>query len=43
MDRGKIAEVGSHDELINNKGNYYSMWETYSQAQLWRIGGENIG
>jgi ATP-binding cassette subfamily B protein len=43
MDKGKIAEVGSHDGLINNKENYYSMWETYSQAQLWRIGGENIG
>ncbi|MCT4688439.1 ABC transporter ATP-binding protein [Vallitalea sp.] len=40
MDKGKIVEVGVHNDLIENKEIYYSMWETYSQAQLWRIGGK---
>lgn len=27
MDKGKIAEIGSHDELLkNSKGIYYSLW-----------------
>jgi len=25
LDKGKITEVGSHDSLINNKGNYYHL------------------
>ncbi len=25
LDQGKIVEVGSHEELINNKGNYYHL------------------
>jgi ATP-binding cassette subfamily B protein len=40
VDKGKIVEVGVHNDLIENKEIYYSMWETYSQAQLWRIGGK---
>jgi ATP-binding cassette subfamily B protein len=42
MDKGKIVEVGSHNELIKNNGTYSCMWETYSRAQLWRIGGESV-
>ena len=26
LEKGKIAEEGSHDELLNNKGLYYAMW-----------------
>lgn len=26
MKEGKIAEIGSHDELVNFKGYYYDMW-----------------
>lgn len=26
MDRGRIIEIGTHDELINRKGYYYSLY-----------------
>jgi ATP-binding cassette subfamily B protein len=26
LEKGKIAEAGSHDDLLNNKGLYYAMW-----------------
>ncbi|GMQ60685.1 ABC transporter ATP-binding protein [Vallitalea sediminicola] len=42
MDKGEVVEEGTHTELIGNKRKYYNMWETYSQSQLWRIGGETI-
>lgn len=27
MDQGTIAEQGSHEELLANKGKYYQLWE----------------
>jgi ATP-binding cassette subfamily B protein len=29
LDHGRIAEVGSHDELVKAKGSYAAMWETF--------------
>ena len=26
LEKGKIAEIGSHEELLQNKGLYYAMW-----------------
>jgi hypothetical protein len=26
MDRGKIKEFGTHEELIAQRGKYYKMW-----------------
>jgi ATP-binding cassette subfamily B protein len=26
LERGKIAETGSHKQLLNNKGLYHAMW-----------------
>ena len=26
LEKGKIVEQGSHDELVNKKGLYYAMW-----------------
>jgi len=26
LEKGKVAEIGSHDELLENKGLYYAMW-----------------
>jgi ABC-type transport system involved in cytochrome bd biosynthesis fused ATPase/permease subunit len=26
LEKGKISESGSHDELLEHKGPYYSMW-----------------
>jgi ATP-binding cassette subfamily B protein len=34
---GKIAERGTHKELVDKKGLYSKMWETYSQARNWKI------
>ena len=26
LEKGKVAEIGTHDELLQNKGLYYAMW-----------------
>lgn len=31
LDKGKIIEIGTHDELLEKKGKYYSMWEAQSK------------
>lgn len=31
MENGRVAEIGTHDELINKKGTYYVLF--MSQAQ----------
>lgn len=31
MENGRVAEIGTHDELINKKGKYYVLF--MSQAQ----------
>lgn len=38
IDKGKIAEQGTHLELINKKGLYNTMWNEYQQAVRWTIG-----
>ncbi len=37
VDEGHIKERGTHEELVTQKGLYYSMWETYSRAREWKI------
>ena len=32
MDKGKIDEQGTHDELINNKGRYYALFNQQNLA-----------
>jgi len=34
---GKIAEQGSHDELLAEGGLYRTMWEEYQQSVAWEI------
>jgi ATP-binding cassette subfamily B protein len=36
MDKGRVAEVGSHDELIAIGGRYATMWQAFDSqsAQL---------
>ncbi|MCI1778515.1 MAG: ABC transporter ATP-binding protein/permease [Bacteroidales bacterium] len=37
---GTIAEQGTHEELIKNKGIYTNMWNEYQQSVKWTIGKE---
>lgn len=38
MDKGKIVDVGCHDELIERKGKYATMWEAQS---AWYVNRDN--
>ena len=40
LDGGKIAEEGTHDELLRNGGLYARMWEDYNKAVTWKITAE---
>jgi len=33
LDRGRVAESGTHDELLTQGGSYARMWETYQTAR----------
>ena len=37
VDKGRIAERGTHGELIAKKGMYYDRWNEYCQAVDWTI------
>ena len=37
VERGKIAEEGRHDDLVNAGGRYSHMWERYIGAANWTI------
>ncbi|WNY23936.1 Vitamin B12 import ATP-binding protein BtuD [Methanimicrococcus hongohii] len=41
MDDGKIAESGTHDDLIQKNGAYKKMWDAYNATLTWRISGTN--
>ena len=34
MDKGEVVEIGTHEELINNKGKYAEMYEAQSKWYL---------
>lgn len=40
IDKGQIAEQGSHTELLNKQGIYLHMWNEYQQSVRWTIGKE---
>ena len=40
INKGKIAEQGTHSELIDKKGVYNNMWNEYQQSVRWTIGKE---
>ena len=40
LDSGRVAESGTHDELVKAGGLYTRMWKEYNQAVRWRISSE---
>jgi len=38
LDRGRVAESGTHDELLRKGGIYASMWREQERAKGWRLG-----
>ena len=40
INKGRIAEQGTHDELLKQKGIYHTMWNEYQQSVRWTIGKE---
>ena len=37
LDSGRVAEQGTHDQLVKAGGLYARMWKDYNQAVKWRI------
>lgn len=37
INKGKIAEQGTHDELLSQNGIYKKMWDEYQQAVAWAV------
>ena len=40
IDKRKIAEQGTHANLLGKQGIYYHMWNEYQQSVRWTIGKE---
>ncbi|ERK30105.1 ABC transporter ATP-binding protein [Clostridium intestinale] len=38
MQKGRLVEEGTHDNLIREKGKYHDMWEMYTKSLDWKIG-----
>ena len=43
LENGKVAEEGTHAELLQAGGLYARMWEEYNQAVRWRIAQTDAG
>ncbi len=41
MDKGCLAEVGTHEELLKNHGIYAELWDTQADLEQYGRGGEN--
>ncbi|MDF2654635.1 MAG: transporter ATP-binding protein [Bacillota bacterium] len=37
LDKGRLIEEGTHDQLIAKEGKYYDMWQRYTQTLTWKI------
>jgi ATP-binding cassette, subfamily B, bacterial IrtA/YbtP len=43
IDKGKIAEQGTHNQLIERQGIYTAMWNEYQRSVQWTIKGKEVG
>ncbi|MDR1956624.1 MAG: ABC transporter ATP-binding protein/permease [Treponema sp.] len=43
IDQGRVAETGTHGELVNAGGRYRRMWEQYTGAMTWTLGRDALG
>ena len=43
LEKGRVVEQGSHDELAAAGGLYARMWADYNQAVRWKITSEREG
>ena len=39
MQRGRIAEQGTHEKLMQRQGVYANMYHEYENSVSWKIGG----
>lgn len=37
IEDGKIAEQGTHDELLTRNGTYNAMWNEYQKSVEWTV------
>lgn len=37
LEKGKVVEQGTHDELLSNQGLYKHLWSTQQNAQRWKL------
>ncbi|RDU24670.1 ABC transporter ATP-binding protein [Anaerosacchariphilus polymeriproducens] len=42
VDNGKIAEEGTHEELLNKGGVYKKMWDEYQESVAWKIVSKDV-
>ncbi len=42
VDRGRLIEEGTHEELLKKRGKYYEMWETYTSTLEWKMEGKGV-
>lgn len=40
LESGRIAELGTHEQLLDKKGLYNRMWQTQQSAVGWKISNE---
>ena len=40
LDGGRLAEQGTHDQLLARKGLYAGMWSDYLTSAQWKVGKE---
>jgi ATP-binding cassette subfamily B protein len=43
LDGGRLAEKGTHEELLKSGGLYQSMWEAHQKALSWRLSAKEDG